>query len=95
MFNIFLQPNKIIDTPIDNVYIFFNEPCNFSPCPYFLVIYVTLFSSLFFGFCLFFMIQNSLIYMHFQYFCYPTILIFKNGMLEKNFFFLSPFHCSK
>lgn len=51
MFNISLQPNKIINTPIDNVYIFFNDPHNFSPCPYFLVIYVTLFSSLVLVFC--------------------------------------------
>lgn len=50
MFNIFLQPNKIIDTPpIDNVYIFFLM--NFAIFHLVLICLssVTLFSSLFFG----------------------------------------------
>lgn len=88
MFNVFLQPNKIIDTSIDNVYIFFNEPHNFSSCPYFLVIYVTLFSSLYFWFLFVFYNSKQSDLYAFSIFMLSNSFNFQDWDGRKNYFYV-------
>lgn len=93
MFNIFLQPNKMIDTPpIDNVYIFCNEPHNFSPCPYLLIICDPLF---FLVFGVFFNDSKQSDLYAFSIFMLSNSFNFQDWDIRRKKFFLSPFHCSK